>query len=80
MEPLKVIEVDSVGKQAQLRSESPLERGDKRFYYELLLSGLGVATLRRYQTDSGNGKRAQTTFALTHEALAKLAGDVAGST
>jgi hypothetical protein len=79
MEPLKVVEVDSSRQEAQLRSESPLQRGDKRCYYELLLSGLGTATLRRYQSFNGNGKREQMTFALTHEVLTKLVGDVAAS-
>jgi hypothetical protein len=79
MEPLQVVEVDNLRHEAQLRSASPLERGDKRFYYELLLSGLGVATLRRFQTINGAGKREQTTYALTHEVLTKLVGDVTAS-
>lgn len=79
MEPLKVVEVDTGRKEAQLRSETPLQRGDKRYYYELMLSGLGAATLRRYQTVPGNSHRDQVTFALTHEVLAKLAGDVAAA-
>ena len=76
MEPLKVVEVDSSRQAAQLRSESPLERGEKRYYYELLLNGLGVATLRRFQTLHGGGRREQITYALTHEALTKLVGDL----
>jgi hypothetical protein len=79
MEPLRVVEVDCSRQEAQLRSESPLERGDKRFYYELLLNGLGIATLRRFQTLNGGGKRAQTTYTLTHEVLAKLVGDLTAS-
>jgi hypothetical protein len=79
MEPLKLIEIDTVRKEAQLRSETPLERGEKRLYYELLLRGFGAAILRRYQAINGNGKREQMPFVVTHEALAKLAGDVAAS-
>ena len=79
MEPLKVVEIDSARQEAQLRSEAPFQRGDKRCYYELLLSGLGTATLRRYQSLNGGGRREQTTFALTHEALTKLVSDVAAS-
>jgi hypothetical protein len=78
MEPLKVVEVDAHLNQAQLRSNSPLERGNKRLYYELLLSGIGHAVLRRFQTVEGTNGRTQVAFAVTHEMLAKLAGDVAG--
>ncbi len=70
LEPLKVVEIDSERNEAQLRSDTPTQRGDKRFYYELLLRGNATALLRRYQT------REQTAFALTHEVLAKVADDV----
>jgi hypothetical protein len=79
MEPLRVVEVDTTRDEAQLRSEAPLQRGDKRFYYELLLRGNATAALRRFQAVNGNGKREQVSFALTHEVLAKLAGDIAVS-
>jgi hypothetical protein len=78
MEALKVVEVDTIRKEAQLRSESPRERGEKRLYYELLLRSR-EAVLRRYQTAVHSSHREQITFALTHEALAKLAADVAAS-
>ena len=64
-------------KEAQIRSSTPLVRGDKSYYYELLLKGLGVAVLRRYQGSQGAAGREQVAFALTHEAIAKLAGDLA---
>ena len=70
LEPLKIVEIDNTRNEAQLRSETPTQRGDKRFYYELLLRGNATAMLRRYQA------REQTAFALTHEVLAKLAADV----
>jgi len=79
MEPLKIVEIDTTRSEAQLRSETPLERKDKRFYYELLLRGNATALLRRYQTVNGHGKREQLAYALTHEVLAKLASDVAAS-
>jgi hypothetical protein len=79
MEPLKVLEVDQVRQEAQLRSEGPLARGDKKYFYELLLKGNGLAVLRRFQCASGTAKRQQVTFALTHEVLAKLAQDVTAS-
>jgi hypothetical protein len=79
MEPLKVIEVDNDRRQAQLRSESPLQRADKCFYYELLLQSGGSAVLRRFQAGTTTTHREQVTFALTHEVLAKLASDVAAA-
>jgi len=79
MEPLKIVEVDAIRKVAQLRSDAPLQRGDKRLYYELLLSGIGHAVLRRFQTGNGTAGRDQVVFAATHETLAKLASDVAAA-
>jgi hypothetical protein len=75
-QPLKVVEVDAIRKEAQLRSDTVLERGDKRLYHELLLNGLGHAVLRRFQTVNGTTGREQVTFAVTHEAVARLAEDV----
>jgi hypothetical protein len=79
MGPLKVVEVDANRKEAQLRSESPLQRSDKRLYFELMLNGLGVATLQRFQV-AENAKREQLPFALTHEVLAKVVADIADCT
>jgi hypothetical protein len=77
LEPLKVVEVDPVRNEALLRSNTAAKRGDKLFYYEVLLIGTTAAQFRRYQADAnGNGRREQVAFALTHEALAKLAGDL----
>jgi hypothetical protein len=77
LEPLKLLEVDALRDEALLRSEEPAQRGDKLFYYELLLKGRGEALLRRYHgTRQGNGRREQVAFALTHEALAKLVTDL----
>jgi hypothetical protein len=80
MEPLKVVEVDGEHRLAQLRSESPLVRADKRFYYELLLGGDGSATVRRFQAATNCSHREQVTFALTHEAVAKLVADATAAT
>lgn len=80
LEPLKVVEVDAARREAILRSEAPASRGDEVFYYEVLLTGAGTATLRRYHAfREGNGRREQVAFALTHEALAKVAADLTAS-
>jgi len=79
MEDLKLIEVDEPRQEALLRSEEPMVRGEDRLYYEIHLRGLGHATVRRYKANRAAGtRREQVAFALTHEVIAKLAGDIAG--
>lgn len=75
MEPLRLIEVDSARNFAQLRSDTPSQRGDTRAYYEVLRHTDGHTTLRRFETTQG-GKRRQVAFALTHEILVKLVADL----
>jgi hypothetical protein len=77
LEPLKVIEIDDQRHEGLLRSDNPMARGDKVVYSEILLKGTSRAILRRYEAAAnGTGHREQISFALTHEALAKLAGDL----
>ncbi len=79
MEDLKLIEVDEPRQEALLRSDEPSVRGDDRQYYEIHLRGLNHATVRRYKASRAAGtRREQVAFALTHESIAKLAGDIAG--
>jgi hypothetical protein len=76
LETLGVIEVDATKGEALLRSESPASKGDQVAYYEVHLATAGAASLRRYGASKHGGKREQVGFALTHEALAKLAADL----
>jgi len=77
LETLKVVEVDAERDEAILRSDTPAAKGEDRFYYEVHLKGAGSASVRRYQGSlAGTGKREQIAFALTHEALARLAADL----
>ncbi len=77
LEPLKVVEVDTLRNQALLRSQAPTRRGNDLFYYEVLLTGLQEANVRRYQAAQiDRPRREQIAFALTCESLAKLAGDL----
>ena len=79
LEDLAVIEVNDPSREALLRSDAPTARGDDRFYYEVHLTGLTTATVRRFRGNrSGGSRREQVAFALTHEVLANLVGDVAG--
>ncbi|MGL6095882.1 MAG: hypothetical protein ACRC7O_08825, partial [Fimbriiglobus sp.] len=76
LESLKVLEIDADRQDAILRSTAPARKGDAVLYYELKLAGLDRATLHRYTASTtAVGRREQTAFAVTHEALAKLAGD-----
>lgn len=77
MEPLRLIEVDELRREALLRSVAPTARSEKRFHYELRLMGTGIATLRRFQAElDRTAKREPIPFSLTHETLAKFVDDV----
>lgn len=77
LEPLKVHEIDAERNEALLRSTAPAQRDEKLYYYEVQLHGTAAARVRRYQASHHTGAhREQVAFALTHEALAKVAGDL----
>ena len=77
LETMKVVEIDPGRGEALLRSDSPAYRGEQVAYYEVMLGLAGSATLRRIMAPrNGSGKREQTAFPLTHEAIAKLAFDL----
>jgi hypothetical protein len=78
LEPLKLLEVDDARNEAVLRSTAPARKGERVAYYEVRLHGLDRAVVRRFSADRTKTGREQTAFALTHEVLAKLAGDIAG--
>ena len=75
LEPLRLVEVDAGRDAALLRSAAPQRRGDDLFYYEVELKS-GGAGVRRYQGSATGATRQQIAFPLTHDALAKLAGDL----
>jgi hypothetical protein len=80
LEPLRLLEVDAGNATALLRSQSPTQRGENLFYYELTLNGQGRAHLARYQASAKpEGRRQQVPYALTHETLAKLVSDINAS-
>jgi hypothetical protein len=77
LEPLKLVEVDEPRRIALLRSEAPGQYGDDLFYYEALFHGHGLIEFRRFQgSHQPGGRRQQAAFTLTHDALAKLVGDL----
>ncbi len=75
LEPLKIIEIDAERNEGVLRSGQPQARDEQVAYTELHLKGTRAAVLRRYQAQ-GTERRRQVPFALTHEAIAKLADDL----
>ncbi len=77
LESLKVLEIDAGRREALLRSEEPARNGDEVFYYEVRLRGLGTASVRRFRASKQAAGREQVAFAVTREALAKLAADLA---
>jgi len=77
LEPLRLIEIDTERHTALLRSQDPSQRGEKLFYYELLLQADGGCALRRYQASQQTGTRRQSvSFDLTHDALGKVVDDL----
>jgi hypothetical protein len=77
LEPLRLLELDAVRQVALLRSDRPARRDEQLDYYEVQLGGDGSANVRRFRASpQGGEKRQQIHFTLTHEALAKLAGDL----
>lgn len=79
LERLTVVEVDAAHDAATLRSDVPTARGETAGFYEVTLNGTTRATLTRWQADkAAAGKRTRVAFPVTHEALAKVAGDIAG--
>jgi hypothetical protein len=79
LERLKVHEVDATENTAVLRSDAPTVKGSVAGYYEVVLTGTEKASVARYTADRAAGtKRERVPFALTHDALAKLADDIAG--
>jgi hypothetical protein len=78
LEPLRLLEVDASRDEAVVRSDGPAVAGDAVRYYEVHLYGTARATVRRYEASKSKPGRTQVPFAVTHEAVAKLVGDLCG--
>jgi hypothetical protein len=82
LEPLQVLEIDSLRNQALLRSAISAVHPDSPTYFEVLLDGTTGALLHRYQAANSvdaaghHARRELVPFALTHEALVKLVADI----
>jgi hypothetical protein len=77
LEPLKVHEVDDARQVALLRSSAPTPRDPGLHYTEVELQGTRQATVRRFRGFHDTSRsREQIPFAMTHEAIAKMIGDI----
>lgn len=80
LESLAVYEIDDGRGEAILRSQTPTQRAGQVGFYEVVLRGTASATLCRYTASHQPGShRQQVAFALTHEAMAKVAEDLTAS-
>jgi hypothetical protein len=77
LEPLAVHELDETSQEAILRSVRPARKGEDLSYYEVKLSGLADASVRRFAASKVESGRTQIAYALTHETIAKLSADIA---
>ena len=76
MEPLVVVELDTLAGEAELRSQSPTPRGDLRSYYEVRLYQTGALRLSRVVFDDASRRRGPAICQLTVEVLERLADDL----
>jgi hypothetical protein len=77
LEKLTVLEVDTTRDEAVLRSDVPSQKGPIAAYYEVILTGLTSATVRRYEADrAAHTPRVAVPFTVTHEVLGKLVDDI----
>jgi len=77
-EKLCLVENDPLSRQALLRSAVPEQAGDECVrYFEVRLTGTTEMRLKRFQAQRDPAQqRKQVSFAITHEALAKLIADL----
>ena len=78
LEPLRVLEVDTVRNQTLLRGPVAGGSEEAQTYFEVILDGTTAAVVRRYQTaaEAASPRREQVAFALTNEGLLKLVNDI----
>jgi hypothetical protein len=79
MEPLVVLEVDAQAGEAELRSQTPTPRGDRRSFYEVRLRREGSLQMRRIAVNEATRRRQVGSCQMTLEVLERLADDLAAS-
>ena len=79
MEPLVVQEVDAEAGEAELRSQAPTPRADRKSFYEVRLRREGALHLRRLAFDDATRRRGLVPCQMTLEVLERLADDLVAS-
>ncbi len=79
MEPLVVLEVDAEAGHAELRSQAPTPRGERKSFYEVRLRREGSLHLRRVAFDANARRRQAVPCQMTVEVLERLADDLVAS-
>jgi len=79
MEPLVVLENDTLGGTVELRSHAPTARADRRAYYEIRLSRPGRLRLARLSFDEATRRRTPSSCQMTREVLERLIDDIIAS-
>lgn len=76
LEPLTVIEVDTLGGEVELRSKTPTTRDGRRGYYEIRIDRAGSLKLCRFAYDDTAKSRVQVPCNLTREVVERLIDDL----
>jgi hypothetical protein len=79
MEPLVVLEVDAQAGEAELRSQNPTPKGDRRSFYEVRLRRDASLHLQRIAFDETTRLRQVVPCQMTVEVLERLADDLVAS-
>jgi hypothetical protein len=79
MEPLVVLENDTLGGTVELRSHAPTARADRRSYYEVRLGRQGTLRLARVCFDEATRRRSPASCQMTREVLERLIDDIIAS-
>jgi hypothetical protein len=79
LESFRLLEVDEINGLAQVRSATPHQKRQEKFYYEVCLQhGMG-ATFARYRKSRGADKRELVPCHLTQETFERLVDDLAAT-
>lgn len=76
MEPLRVVEIDPVGVEVELRSAAPSVRKGVRAFYEVRLRRAGTLNIARVVFDDVTRTRRDEPFQMTREVLERLTDDL----
>ncbi len=79
MEPLVVLELDPIGGEAEIRSQTPTRRGEQYSYYQIRLHKDGGLRLVRTLFNAEERTKTPGLCRFTNEVLERLVDDLEGS-